>query len=96
VTFLNNSGKGQTELSGSQRGATYHAALGTVKCTSHRDNLIYSVSQDERSIFWEITVSAILRKKVYMSMCPIPVSEIELFEYTVAKLLIKKEILRSF
>jgi hypothetical protein len=30
---------------------------------------IYRMSQDERSIFWEVTVSVILSKK---DMCPIP------------------------
>jgi hypothetical protein len=30
------------------------------------------VSQEERSIFWEVIVSVILSKKVYMYMCPIP------------------------
>jgi hypothetical protein len=30
------------------------------------------VSQEERSIFWEVIVSVILRKSVYMNMCPIP------------------------
>ena len=33
---------------------------------------IYRVSQEEMSIFWEVTVSVILSKKVYMYMCPIP------------------------
>jgi hypothetical protein len=33
---------------------------------------LYSVSQEERSVFWELIVSAILSKKVYMHMCPIP------------------------
>jgi hypothetical protein len=33
---------------------------------------IYRVSQEERSIFWEVTVSVILSKKVYMYMCHIP------------------------
>jgi hypothetical protein len=33
--------------------------------------LIYRVSHVERSIFWEVTVSAILSKKMYMYMCPI-------------------------
>jgi hypothetical protein len=33
---------------------------------------IYSVSQEERSLFWEVIVSVILSKKVYMYMCPIP------------------------
>jgi hypothetical protein len=27
------------------------------------------VSQEKRSIFWEVTVSVILRKKVYMKLC---------------------------
>jgi hypothetical protein len=30
------------------------------------------VAQEERSLFWEVTVSVILSKKVYMYMCPIP------------------------
>jgi hypothetical protein len=30
------------------------------------------VSQEERSIFWEVIVSVILNKKVCMYMCPIP------------------------
>jgi hypothetical protein len=30
------------------------------------------MSQEETSIFWEVTVSVILSKKVYMYMCPIP------------------------
>jgi hypothetical protein len=33
---------------------------------------IYRVSQEERSIFWEVTISLILSKEVYMYMCPIP------------------------
>ena len=34
--------------------------------------LLYRMSQKEMSIFWEVTVSVILRKKVYTYMCPIP------------------------
>jgi hypothetical protein len=34
--------------------------------------VIYRVSQEERSVFWDSVVSAILSKKVYMYMCPIP------------------------
>jgi hypothetical protein len=34
--------------------------------------MIYKMSEEERSIFWEVTVSAILNKKLYMYMCPIP------------------------
>jgi hypothetical protein len=30
------------------------------------------VSQEERTIFWEVIVSVILGKKLYMNMCPIP------------------------
>jgi hypothetical protein len=30
------------------------------------------VSQEERIIFWEVIVSVILSKKLYMNMCPIP------------------------
>jgi hypothetical protein len=33
---------------------------------------IYRVSQEERSIFWEVIVSVILSKEVYMYVCPIP------------------------
>jgi hypothetical protein len=33
---------------------------------------VYSVSQEEISIFWEAIISVILSKKVYMYMCPIP------------------------
>jgi hypothetical protein len=33
---------------------------------------LYRVSQEERSIFCEVIVSVILRKKVCMNMCPIP------------------------
>jgi hypothetical protein len=32
----------------------------------------YRLSQEERSIFWEVIVSVILSKKLYMYMCPIP------------------------
>ena len=33
---------------------------------------LYRVSQEERSIFWEVVVSVILsKKKLYMNMCPI-------------------------
>ena len=33
---------------------------------------VYRVSQEERSIFWEVIVSVILSKNVYMNICPIP------------------------
>jgi hypothetical protein len=33
---------------------------------------IYRVSQEEMSIFWEVTVSVILSKRAYKYMCPIP------------------------
>jgi hypothetical protein len=43
---------------------------------------LYRMSQEEKSVFWEVIVSAILSKSVYMYMCP-TVSEIELFHCTV-------------
>jgi hypothetical protein len=33
---------------------------------------LYRVSQEERSTFWEVIVSLIISKKLYMYMCPIP------------------------
>jgi hypothetical protein len=35
-------------------------------------NLLYRVSQEEMSIFWEVIESVILRKKFYLDTCPIP------------------------
>jgi hypothetical protein len=35
-------------------------------------NVLYRVSQEEMSILWEVKVSVILSKKLYMNMCPIP------------------------
>jgi hypothetical protein len=34
--------------------------------------LNYTVSQEVSSVLWEVIVSVILRKNVYMNMCPIP------------------------
>jgi hypothetical protein len=34
-------------------------------------SLIYRMSQEERSIFWEVIVSVILSKNMYMYMYPI-------------------------
>jgi hypothetical protein len=54
------------------------------------------VSQDERSVFWEVTVSAILSKKLYMYMCPIPSgfrdTAVSLYS---SKIVDRKEILRT-
>jgi hypothetical protein len=33
---------------------------------------ICRMSQEERSIFWDVVISVILSKKLYMNMCPIP------------------------
>jgi len=33
---------------------------------------LYRVSQEEMSIFWDIIVSVILSKNLYMYTCPIP------------------------
>jgi hypothetical protein len=38
---------------------------------SYSRRTLYRVSQEDRSIFWEVIVSIILSKKVYMYMCPI-------------------------
>jgi hypothetical protein len=52
---------------------------------------IYRMSQKERSIFWEVTVSVILSKKLYMYMCPIPNGfRDRAFHFKVPKLLIKR------
>jgi hypothetical protein len=57
---------------------------------------ILQVSQEERSIFWEVTVSVILSKKVYMYMYPIPNGfrdrAISLYSSIIVD---KKEILRT-
>jgi hypothetical protein len=33
---------------------------------------VLQVSHEEKSIFWEVTVSVVLSKNMYMYMCPIP------------------------
>jgi hypothetical protein len=40
--------------------------------SSKKKKPMYRVSQEGRSIFWEVIVSVILSKKLYMNMCPIP------------------------
>jgi hypothetical protein len=54
------------------------------------------VSQEERPIFLEVTVSVILSKKVCMCMCPVPKGfrdrAISLF---ISEIVDKKEILRK-
>jgi len=46
-----------------------------------RAELVYRVVQEERSMFWEMAVSFIVRKEARMSMCLIwVVTEVELFE----------------
>ena len=47
----------------------YFIMLPFCSCIIH---ILYKVSQEERSIFWEVIVSVILSKKLYMNMCPIP------------------------
>jgi len=56
---------------------------------------VHWVSQEERSMFWEVIVSVILSKNVYMNMCPIPNSfrDIAISMYN-RKIVEKKEILR--
>jgi hypothetical protein len=52
--------------------------------------------KEERSIFWEVMVSVILSKKMYIYMCPIPNGfrdrAISLYS---SKIVDKKEILRT-
>jgi hypothetical protein len=51
---------------------------------------IYKVSQEERSILWEVIVSAILSKKLYTNMCPFrTVSEIEPFDCIVVSKILR-------
>jgi hypothetical protein len=47
----------------------FHQSLECLKITPCD---IYRLSQEERPIFWEVIVSAILSEKVYMYMCSIP------------------------
>ena len=56
---------------------------------------LYSVSQEERSIFWEVIVSVILTKNGYMNTCPIPngFRDRAIWMYN-RKIIDKKEILR--
>ena len=53
--------------------------------------IVYRMSQEERSIFWEVIVSVILSKKLYMNICPIPngFRDRAIWKQT-AKLLIRK------
>ena len=57
--------------------------------------LYIQVSQEERSIFWEVIVSVILSTNVYMNICPIPngFQDRAIWMYT-RKIVDKKEILR--
>jgi hypothetical protein len=57
---------------------------------------LYRVFQEERSIFWDVTLSVILAKKMHMYMSPIPNGfrdrVISLYS---SKIVDKKEILRT-
>jgi hypothetical protein len=48
--------------------------------------LVWDVAQEERSIFWEVIISVILRKKVYVRVLFRTVSEIELLHCTVVSI----------
>jgi hypothetical protein len=54
------------------------------------------MSQEERSIFWEVILSVILSKKVYTYMCPIQngFRHRDISVYS-SKIVDKKEILRT-
>jgi hypothetical protein len=51
---------------------------------------IYRMSEEKRTVFWEVTVWAILGKSVYVRVSFPNVCEIEPFHCTVPKLLIRK------
>jgi hypothetical protein len=59
-----------------------------------RSSCIYTVSREERSIFWEIIVSVSLRKKVYTRMNMCPFRDRAFWTYS-CKMIDKKEILRT-
>jgi hypothetical protein len=58
--------------------------------------VIYQMFQEERSLFWEVRVLAILSRKLYVYMCPIPNgfrdTAISLYS---SRIVDKKEILRT-
>jgi hypothetical protein len=57
--------------------------------------LIYRLSEEERSIFWDAIVSAILSKKLCMYMCPIPNGfRDRIISLYSSKIVDKREILR--
>jgi hypothetical protein len=49
-----------------------HEKIYSVWLCHYREKLLYRMSQEEGSVFWEVIVSVILNKKVYTYMCPIP------------------------
>jgi hypothetical protein len=55
-------------------------------------NMLYRLSQEERSIFWEVIVPAILRKKNCICTCVLFRTVISLYS---SKIIDKKEILRT-
>jgi hypothetical protein len=60
------------------------------------NQILYSVSQDGRSIFWEVIVLFITRRNVYINMCSIPnrFRNRAIWMYN-CKIVDKKEILRT-
>jgi hypothetical protein len=56
--------------------------------------LLFTVSQEERSIFCEVILSVILSKKVYLYMCPMPNGfRDRAISWYISKIVDKKEIL---
>ena len=55
---------------------------------------VYKVSQEEKSIFWEVIVSVILSKSVYMNMCPTPNGFRDRTIWMYNRKIVEKEILR--
>jgi hypothetical protein len=53
------------------------------------------MSQEERSIYWEVTVSVILSKKLYMYICPIANGFRDKSTSLYSSIIVDKEILRT-
>jgi hypothetical protein len=78
---------GNISMSGNPIGADRTTASTLPPRASVCPKPIYRMSQEKRSIFWEVIVSVILRKKcIYTCVLFGTVSEIELFHCTPPKL----------
>jgi hypothetical protein len=48
--------------------------MGIQRLFKNPSRKIYRVSQEEKSVFWEVIISVILSRNIYMTMCSIPKS----------------------